>query len=181
MARSPVAGRYGEAIFRAAQERRAVVEIGEELTAVAQAVRSVPEARVLMVHPEIPTRRRLEILDRVFGRQLEPETLGVLRLLVERDRVVELDAIVEAFHALADEAAGIQRGEVRSAVPLSEAQLARLRAALARRTGTAVVLESTVDPALLAGIYVRVGDHVVDASAEGRLQTLRETLLEMRG
>jgi F-type H+-transporting ATPase subunit delta len=181
MTTSRVARRYAEAIFQAAQRRRAVAEIGQELEALARTIASVAEARTLIGHPEIPLERRLAILNRVFADQLEPETLALLRLLVERNRLDELDAIADIYGLLADEAANIQRGQVRSAVPLSEEELTRLRAALARRTGKTVILESHVDPSLLAGLWVRVGDYVLDASAEGRLQALRETLMEMRG
>jgi len=181
MTESRVAKRYAEAIFRAAQDRQAVGEIGDELTSVSRAIQAVPEARAMIKHPEIALERRLEVLNRVFSGELEPETIGLLRLLVERGRIEELDNIVEVYHRLADQAAGIQRGEVRSVVPLSEAQMARLRAALSRRTGGTVTLEPRLDPSLLAGIWVRVGDYVLDASAGGRLETLRQTLMEMRG
>jgi F-type H+-transporting ATPase subunit delta len=181
MTESRVAKRYAEAIFRAAQDRRAVDEIGGELIDLSHAIEAVPEARAMIKHPEVPPERSLEILNRVFSGELEPETMGLLRLLVERGRLEELENVIGIYRQLADEAARIHRGEVRSVIPLSEAQMARLQAALSRHTGGTVTLESRLDPSLLAGIWVRIGDYVLDASAAGRLETLRQTLMEVRG
>jgi F-type H+-transporting ATPase subunit delta len=178
MRESKVAKRYAEAAIRAAQRRQAVAEIGDELTGVLSAIEQVPSARVLLTHPELPVGRRLDVLNRVFGDELEAETIALLRLLVERNRLEELGAIAEAYQQLADQASGVERGEVFSAVALSDEQLTRLRAALSRRSGGTVILESRVDPSLLAGIRVRVGDYVLDASAEGRLEALRQSLME---
>lgn len=178
MRESRVAKRYAEAAIRAAQGRQAIAEIGDELNDVLRAIEGVPEVRALLAHPEVPVERRLDVLNRVFGKELEPETLALLRLLVERDRLGDLGAIAEVYQRLADQASHIERGEVRSAVQLTEAQMTRLRAALSRRSGAAVILESRVDPSLLAGIWVRVGDYVLDASAEGRLEALRQRLME---
>jgi F-type H+-transporting ATPase subunit delta len=98
--------------------------------------------------------------------------------LVDQRRIVEFQAIRAAYAELADEAAGRMRARVVSASPLSDAQLERLRRALAARTGRQLELDVEVDASLLGGAVASVGSLVFDGSLRTQLEQLRTTLMK---
>ena len=99
-----------------------------------------------------------------------------LRLLVDRRRLIDFDAICDEFERLADEAAGRVQAEVVPATPLREEQRERLRRALAARTGKQVELAERVDPALLGGAVASVAGLVFDGSLRTQLAQLHGSL-----
>jgi F-type H+-transporting ATPase subunit delta len=107
---------------------------------------------------------------------LSPLLTHFLSFLIDQRRTRDLAAIHEDYVRLAEEAAGRVRGEVVSATPLDPAQLARIRAALARRMGRELDLAIRVDPDLLGGLVARVGDLVFDGSLRTQLAQLRAQL-----
>jgi len=96
--------------------------------------------------------------------------------LIDQRRSRDLEQIHDEYVRLAEEAAGRVRGEVLAAAPLSDAQLDRLRSALARRTGQQVELSVQVDPSLLGGAVARIGDLIFDGSLRTQLAQLRASL-----
>ena len=96
--------------------------------------------------------------------------------LVDQRRVIDFEAICEAYGRLADDAAGRTRARVVSASPLSDTQRSQLRTALAARTGLQVELEESVDASLLGGAVASVGGLVFDGSLRTQLEQLRSSL-----
>jgi F-type H+-transporting ATPase subunit delta len=175
-----VARRYARALFALAREDGRIEEVRRELDALCELVEGSEDLANAILRPLFPSRERRQVLRAVCERLGASDTLRrFCSFLVDRRRVVELDAIRAAFAALADEAAGRVRARVVSASPLSEAQRERLRRALAARTGRELELELEVDPSLLGGTVASVGDLVLDGSLRTQLQQLRASL--MRG
>jgi F-type H+-transporting ATPase subunit delta len=101
-----------------------------------------------------------------------------LRVLNRHERFGYLSAVARTARAIWDKRHGRIPVQVRSAVPLDEGQLQSLRAGLARMTGATPILDVSIDPTLLAGLVVQVGDIRYDASAKSRLAQLRQRLIE---
>ncbi len=170
------ARRYARAIFDLAREEGQVDAWVERLQTVHDAL-STPEVRQVLTSPTIAARRRQEfaasLLDEAaVGR----EGVNLARLLVESNRLSALDGIVEEYRRLADEAAGRVRVTATTAIPLSAGEVERLVDELSRRLGREVRLEVRVEPAILGGIVLQIGDRVIDASVAARLQQLRRRL-----
>jgi F-type H+-transporting ATPase subunit delta len=96
--------------------------------------------------------------------------------LIGQDRASDLPEIVDRFVEIAAESRSKAVAEIRSAVPLDEATVDRLAAALSRVTGKSLEVKTIVDPAVVGGIMARVGDTVIDGSVARRLAELREVL-----
>ncbi len=105
-----------------------------------------------------------------------PTTKSFLSLLVEKGRMNILPAILSELRRMVEEFEGIERVEVTVPMPLSEAQKDLLRTVLERRTGKKVVLEESVDPAVLGGMVVRVGSTVYDGCVRTQIQQIQENL-----
>jgi F-type H+-transporting ATPase subunit delta len=169
------ARRYARAVFELAREDGQVEEWTRRLAAIRE-VLAVPEARTILANPAIAVQRRQEAAVAVLGDRAGPEGANLARLLVAGGRLDELDGIIEEYGHLVDEAAGRVRATAISAVPLSQQDAERLRAELARRLGRDVRLDASVDPAIVGGLVVMVGDHVIDGSVATRLRQLRRQL-----
>ena len=173
-----VAKSYAKALFELAGERREADAVGAELERVAAALAADASAMAVLARPWIPgpTKRRVaeQIAERMTLSRLGRDFLA---LVAAQGRVDHLEAIAAAYREFLDAAAGRVRAQVRSAVPLTDAD----RAAIADRLGRAlggktVVVEPVVDPTLLGGFVAEIGSLVMDASLDGQLARLRDRL-----
>jgi F-type H+-transporting ATPase subunit delta len=103
--------------------------------------------------------------------------LNLARLLAKKSRTALAPHIAAEFRRLVEEQKGIARARALTAVPLTDLEHEALIRALYERTGKEIVLETEVDPALLGGVVVQIGDRLVDASTRAKLQALRDSLV----
>jgi F-type H+-transporting ATPase subunit delta len=170
------ASRYARAVFELATEEGEVERWSERLRIVRE-VFNDPTARAVIANPSLPTETRLAAVDSLDLPGLGPEGLNLMRLLVTGHRVDRIDEIAEQFEALADDAAGRVRATVTTAIPLSEADREALGKDLSRGLKKEVRLEARVDPAILGGLILEVGDRLTDASVAARLDQVRRRVL----
>jgi F-type H+-transporting ATPase subunit delta len=171
-----IANRYAQALFALAQEQNTTAQWEPELASLAAIFDASPELREVLAHPEIPLRRKMEILEQVFHGKVAPPVLMLLERLLKRGHDLDIDTIHAIYLSLWNTARRVVSAAVTSAVPLSDAQAQRLTAILAKRTGATVQLARNVDPSLIAGMVVTIGDRVIDASAAGTFAVLRDTM-----
>jgi F-type H+-transporting ATPase subunit delta len=103
--------------------------------------------------------------------------LSFLELVIRKGRAAELTGMIAEYEHLADEADGLARGVLTTALPINEELTAELTDYVARRLGCKVELTSRQNPDVLGGFQVRVGDWLIDASMKARLDSLRRTML----
>jgi len=176
MLNKTVARRYAEAFFAIAQERQQVDSLENELKSVAALLAEYEDLASFLYHPLIPPRNKVEVMDQLLANKLSPVTLDFVKLVIQKRRERYLVAISEEYTALADEARNIIKAELTTAKPLTEEAVAEIREKLSQSTGKTVRLDVKVDPSLLGGIKVRVGDRVIDASVAKQLTMLKEEL-----
>jgi F-type H+-transporting ATPase subunit delta len=170
------AKRYARAFFELAQGADRVDRWGDQLAQIREVLRA-PELRDVLTNPSIDVRRRQEVVGDALRGRVDAEGVNLTKLLVAARRVADVDAVAEEYGRLADEAAGRVRATATSAVELTPEQRERLARDLSANLGKDVRLQTRVDPAVLGGLVVQVGDRVIDASAAGRLRQLRGHLL----
>ncbi|EIM31474.1 MAG: F0F1 ATP synthase subunit delta [Leptothrix ochracea] len=126
-----------------------------------------------------PTSTSAQVFDVVaaaFGQSLSGGVQNFLHTLIENDRLVVLPAIVAQFHALADAAKGVADAVVFSAFPITPADLGPVLAVLEKRFGRKLQATVVVEPELIGGIRVVVGDEVLDTSVKARLERMKVAL-----
>jgi F-type H+-transporting ATPase subunit delta len=152
-------------------------EIEDELFRFARIVESMSELRSMLSDRDVAPAARTALVDGLLGGKVQPATLRLIRYGIvggrSRDLVGTLDYLVERVA----EARGWRVARVHAARAVDEAQIRELSASISTLTGRPVELQVTIDPELLAGALIQVGDLQVDATARGRLDNLREHLL----
>jgi F-type H+-transporting ATPase subunit delta len=171
-----VSKRYAKALLDLGRERNMEESLGEDLNQVATSFAD-PALAGLLTLSTLGTKARQEIIDKIASLlSLSSLMTDFLRLLAQKDRLRFLAEIQDYYQRLLDQAIGRSRVQVRSAVPLSQAELADLVSALSRLTGTTVVPSVEVDPELLAGVVVEIEGQVYDGSLKTQVARMGKAL-----
>jgi F-type H+-transporting ATPase subunit delta len=125
--------------------------------------------------PAVPVDEKMGLLASALV-DVSPQVVAFVRALVNDGDLNKLDTICEEFETLVVRRSQYVLAHVRSAVPLTDDERAKLEQTLTQRFGSSLEAEYEVDPALIGGVVVRVGDEVIDGSLVGKLSALRERL-----
>ncbi len=179
MIRQPVARRYAHALFDAAHARRLLDTVESDLADFTRLLREEPRLSSLLITPQVTTGEKRRLLEAILGGRVHALVLELLWLLLQKKRLPAIGDIIEGYGILLEEHRGIVHAEVTTVRPLSAAQQERLKASLERRTGKTVVLERKLDPRVMGGVVVRIGDQVIDRSIRRTFQEMRASLMEV--
>lgn len=168
---------YAETLLQVAQDEGRVDAIADEAEAMRAVLRDTPKLSAFLESPRIGRETKKAVLRAALEGRVSETTVHFLEVVIERDRIELLEPILAELSALVGELRNEQRVVVTSAVPLTQALREQLRSTLARATGRGIVLRERIDPSLMAGVVVQVGDTLIDGSVRTRLQNLRERLL----
>ncbi len=169
--------RYAEALSDSIEKKSelsAALDNLRELTAAFQSQDQLPR---FFAHPSIPPERKNELAQDLCSKLgVKSGVKNLVRMLVERNKMLYLEKITEYFQDVVDERLKQIRVSVESAQPLTQENTKRLSTGLERIFGKTVLLEVHEDDSLIGGIRLRIGDQVADATIINRLQKLRQII-----
>jgi len=166
---------YAEAVFALARERNAL-PVWSEMLRLASNVVTDSRMRSALDNPKLAAGDKEALFLSVCGDKLNAEGRSFMRVLVEADRIALLPEIRQLFDARKDDADGVARANITSAFPMTDSELAALKAGLEKRFGKQIETTVVVDPELIGGATIAVGDTVIDASVRGELQAMANQL-----
>lgn len=172
--RDTAARRYAEAAFDIGRSDGTLDDWERDLERLS-AVTSDQELQALVEHPAVPFADKERVMRRVAG-DVSSEALNLVLLMIRRGRPGAIGPMVEQFRALVRRHRGVALAEVRTALPLEDAQRAAVVDRLHELTGDKIEINEVVDESLIGGITVRIGDRLYDASVRNRLERLRARL-----
>ena len=143
-----------------------------------QSVASDDEFRLIIGHPQVSEAEKYNILKSCLPQGLPWELDGFLHLLVERERISILPYVIDEYIKLVDERESIVRARVISAEKLADAELERIRLMLVGRFKKKIKLTEEIDPQVIAGFKVYVGDELIDTSVKKDISDIRNLLLD---
>lgn len=177
MARPTTAARrYAEAAFELARRDDALDAWRDDLHLAAELTSDEQVARIVD-NPAAPIAQREDVIERLLAGRVSRPVHNLVVLLVRRGRISALPAVAREFVSLLNRERGIVAATVTSASPLTAGEVEAIRARLVAMTNAQVDLETAVDPGIIGGVTVRVGDRLLDASVRGRLGRLRAQLV----
>jgi F-type H+-transporting ATPase subunit delta len=164
---------YARSLFEVAREQGKLDEIREQLGQFADALTSDHDLQVFFFSPYFSTKEKEEGLDRALD-GADPVLVNFLKLLIENHRMPVIFRVRRDFDALWEEENRLLPVSVTSAVELDKDTVRQIGDRIAQQTGRKVQLSANVDPDILGGMVVRVGNQVLDASVRNRLEQLRK-------
>lgn len=178
MLANQLALKYAQAIFELASEKNKVAEAQEQLIMVETTIAGHEELAKLIYHPRIPAPVKGETLSKVFSQELTDFVHKFLLLLVNKRRESLLPAIVQEFQNFVNQANQVIEAEVTTALPLLEEEQQALADKLKMATRKNVLIKVQLNPAILGGVIVKIGDKLIDGSVARQLQVLKTSLLD---
>ena len=170
-----IARPYAAAVFRLAKEKNALARWSEMLSFLSLLAQDA-RVQAFIDDPKLD----VEELERLFlqlgGENIDAEAGNLIKLLVEYRRLAVLPEIAAAFEQLKAEDEGSLEAEIIAAAQPSEAQVASVVKQLQARFGKTIDAQVKLDPALIGGLKIVIGDTVIDASVRGQLQELAYSL-----
>lgn len=174
-----IAGVYAKAFLGAGEAAKNLPERIVELDhLVDEILDRHPRFEELLASGLVRTKDKREILDRVLGGRMSDWLVDFCKVLCDHGRLELLRPIHRQIHALYDASQGRKLVRVSTATPLDAAAIEKLRPTLRSLSGGEAMIEQVVDPALIGGIVLRIGDTVYDGSVARRLEQVREKMIE---
>jgi F-type H+-transporting ATPase subunit delta len=174
--RETTARRYAEAAFEIALRDGTVDTWRSELDGAADALGDERASRTLS-NPAIALEQRAALVEKALSEAVSRPVLNLVLLMLRRRRIEQLPRVAAEFRRLDNQRKGITQASATSAAELTPTELEALTNKLEQFTGGRVELDVSVDPSLLGGLVVRVGDRLIDVSVRGRLERLRNQLV----
>ncbi len=169
-----VARRYARALYQLSLETKSLDDVLQGMNNVAFAFQSSADFKRMLLNPLVKIDVKQKLIAAVTSNKL---VLKFTELLARRKRMELLEAIHEQFASLGDEAHGIRRALVKTPMPLSDDQKRLVETDIAKRMGGTVLGKFEVAKDLIGGVWIKMGDKVLDASVKGRIETFRHSLM----
>ncbi len=171
---APVAYRYARSLMDLAQERGQVDGVYADMGLVAETTAASHDLRVLLKSPVVKPDNKAAILNKVFAGKVGEITSRFIGILVRKGRESMLPQVAAAVQELYKQRKGIVTAQVTSAAPLTDSTRQQVRdLAASKHPGKTIEITEVVDPALIGGITIRIGDEQYDGSVSRRLSDLR--------
>ena len=173
-----IAGRYASSLFQFAIERNELEEVHAQFQSLAAMLEGSRELREVMTSPIIPVDKKKAILHKLLEGQMGELGLSFIDIVVKKRRETSLQGICMELHRLYNELKNIVPATVSSATKLNEDQIARIIDILREETHKEIELKTKVDPSLIGGLVVSIGDKQIDASVSKQIRDLRKEFSE---
>jgi len=170
-----IARPYAEALFKAAPEAEQVAWLSQ--VQVLAAVANDPQVQSLAQNPRINDTQVFDVMSGAAKSALSPAVANFLRTVLDNGRLAALPLMAEQFQTLVRARQGVSEAVIHSAFPMDAAQLADIQGGLEKRFGRKLQPSVQVDPELIGGVRVVVGDEVLDTSVKARLERMKSTLV----
>ena len=172
MSEAVVANRYADALFQFGTEKNILDQLVDQFRTVKEVINTNQSFRLVLEHPQISQEKQQQLVETVF-QGMDSHVIHTIKLLVERNRVHIIGNMVSRLEQLTNDAKGIAVAQVYSVRQLTEKEQQDIAQAIAKRfQKREVKVHNIVDPAIIGGLKVRVGNTIIDGSVSGKLERL---------
>ncbi len=178
MPHDPINTGYARALFEMAQAEGVISRVEEELFRLRELLKNNSDLLEFLKDPNVRHEGKRKALSDLFQGRVHPLVLNALITLSDQDRAGRVLQVIEEFSASAAGATQKVSGEITTAIPLDNATLNRLATELSRITGKSVQLFQKVDPLILGGAIIKVGEQIIDGSLRRKLDQIKERLAQ---
>lgn len=170
---SRAAHRYAKALLELAQEQGVLEQVNQDLLLFKQVCDENRGVFLMLQSPVVPHYRKMNVLREIFQQRVHPVTYSIFEIITRKNREKILYAVAVSFHEQYNVQKNIQVAHVITTFPLDEPMRNQFLRLTEETTGKKIELEEKVDPNLIGGYILRVGDRQIDESIKGKLQKLQ--------
>ncbi len=172
----PLAKRYSDALSEVAKSKNELDNVKNDLQTVCEAMDSVAELANFLAHPVIPLTEKKEMVKSVFEGKINNDVLNLIFILLEKNKINILGAILYCFEESMNEANNILKVGVISAVEVDEDLKQRLKDKLEQKLQKSVKFEFDINPEIIAGLVLKIQDKTIDGSMAAKLEGFKKVL-----
>ena len=170
--------RYALALYEVAKEKNKVDEYINDLREICDLIENNKDFYEVVKHPQISTKNKKRTFINIFKGKIDEELLSFLLILIEKDRILYLREKLNQMEKIDLERKNILSAIVKTAVPLLENEVASLKEKLEKQYNKKIVMTTEIDKSLLGGVYVRVGNDVIDGTIKSKLEEMKNIMLK---
>lgn len=171
-----IADRYAEAMLDVADDKQCLDYVKNDLAAVSSTIIENDDLKKFLDHPIISNKDKKEVIETIFLNKISPYVINLIKLLLDRHRMFIFEAINESFKTLFNKRFNIALAIVTTAIEIDEDTKSIIKQKLSDILSKHVELETKVDPQIIGGVLVTIGDNVLDGSIKGRLDDIKRQL-----
>lgn len=171
--------RYALALYEVAEEKNKVEEFLNDLRTICDLIENDKDFYEVIKHPQISTKKKKQTFINIFKGKIDDELLSFLLILIEKDRILFLKEKLKEMEKINLEKNNTLLAKVKTAVPLLDSELKDLKENLEKKYNKKIIITAEVDKSLLGGVYVRVGNDVIDGTVKSKLNELKDLMLKI--
>jgi F-type H+-transporting ATPase subunit delta len=176
MADTKVARRYATALFATAQRNDVIKSVEDDLSAIASLLGNDPKFKDFIMSPQVGRDEKIKIAEKLFSDRVTALTMQAIRLMLVKRRESEIVKVRDEYVALRREHGSVSYVLVTSAEALEPDQKSAIQAKLSQKLSKTVEADYRIDPRMIGGVKVQIGDYVLDGTVSGSLRRLGESL-----
>lgn len=170
--------RYALALYEIAEEKGKVNEYLDTIKEIIELINGNTEFLEIIRHPNLSTSKKKEMFTSIFRGKVDEEILAFLLILIEKGRILELDKILEEMNKVNLERTSTLIARVKTVVPLLEDERTALINKLQLKFNKKIIMEEEIDPSIIGGVFVQVGNNIIDGTIKGKFDTIRKMTLK---
>ena len=171
-----VARRYARALVAHAEQAKSTNDVDSDVELIQASLEGSAELRRFFSDPMIGDDKKQRVVTSLFEKRVHEATFAFLGMLIEKGREPLLASILDSYNSIRNKQRGIIEAQVRVALPMSSKEENKIQKSLEAMTGLKVEVKTEIDPSIMGGIIIRVGDTVYDGSVNHQLTTLKDRL-----
>lgn len=164
--------RYAKATLNLAKEKGFAKEVNDDMIFIQSTIEENHDLEVMLKSPVIKSASKIAVLTQIFEKRTNGITMGLIHLLIENKRLSLLNLVAKEYVVIYDFLQGVEVAQITSAVPLTKELEAAILKRIKESVGKEVAMNNVIDPSIIGGFVLRVGDKLYDSSVSSRLKHL---------
>lgn len=170
---------YSSALFEVAIESNLLDQILDEFEFVVNSFNEYPSYYEIVISPKVNLDEKKKMLEETFSTKISNELMSFIKLLIDKKRISYIKDIFVAFKERADGYRGLVVAKVESVISLEKSEIEDLEIKLNDLTGKTVTINNIINPEIMGGLIVKVGDKIIDGSVKTKLENLKHDLAQI--
>lgn len=170
--------RYALALYEIAEEKNKVDEYLRDLKEICDLIENNEDFYEVIKHPQISTTKKKQLFVDIFKGKVDEELLSFLIILIEKDRILYLKEKLNQMEMIDLERKNTVKGIIKTAIPLLTDELEKLKVIFENKYDKTIIFKTEVDKNILGGVYVRIGNDVIDDTVKSKIEEMKDLMLK---